>query len=562
MRESTHLLPQAERLLRRIAGLEAPLIELWGWPGSGAAALLQALLPLPGSRGLALAELAEEAAVRLALAPADSRMLVVAGDPGQRLADLASWLRPGQQLAFTASRSHAGLTLPVALIPPQELLLTVAELAQLWYLANGRQPRDSAAQALWRATDGWFRPVWLALEATGGVGLDNATAEQLLEIAPLRLFLRHELLDPLPAADREALLLAPRHRPPAVGGAEAPGWAVADGLGLWVEDGDHDRLPALLFAYLERDKRRRRLAARADAGRPPEPPPGAVEPPAAGSRKLPRATKATEAAAASPARLRPLFRVSLFGNPRVVAVEQADRLATTSEREVSWKLRRSFQVLAFLASSPGLQAGREDLEEAIWPADGERTIDRNFHPTLSHLRRSLERGERGVMPPPLLFRGGVYRLNPEIEWDVDLQDFDRRLAQGRELAASGQHGAAESWRRAWGPPPGPFLHGHYEHWAVARREQYQETYVELLRELGDLSVRLEELEGALDAYRAVLLEDPLQERTHLAVMRLYAGQGRRDLVRRQYERLCTVLLDELGVEPLPETEQEYHRLMS
>jgi DNA-binding SARP family transcriptional activator len=45
-------------------------------------------------------------------------------------------------------------------------------------------------------------------------------------------------------------------------------------------------------------------------------------------------------------------------------------------------------------------------------------------------------------------------------------------------------------------------------------------------------------------------------------MRLYAAQGRRDLVRRQYERLCTLLLDELGVEPLPETVQEYHRLMS
>jgi DNA-binding SARP family transcriptional activator len=45
-------------------------------------------------------------------------------------------------------------------------------------------------------------------------------------------------------------------------------------------------------------------------------------------------------------------------------------------------------------------------------------------------------------------------------------------------------------------------------------------------------------------------------------MRLYAGLGRRDLVRRQYERLCGLLLDELGVEPLPETEQEYHRLMS
>ena len=65
----------------------------------------------------------------------------------------------------------------------------------------------------------------------------------------------------------------------------------------------------------------------------------------------------------------------------------------------------------------------------------------------------------------------------------------------------------------------------------------------------------------MDAYRSVLLEDPLQERVHLAVMRLYASQGRRDLVRRQYDRLCTLLLEELGVEPMPQTTREYHRLM-
>jgi DNA-binding SARP family transcriptional activator len=45
-------------------------------------------------------------------------------------------------------------------------------------------------------------------------------------------------------------------------------------------------------------------------------------------------------------------------------------------------------------------------------------------------------------------------------------------------------------------------------------------------------------------------------------MRLYASQGRRDLIRKQYDKLCTLLLEELGVEPLPETTEEYHRLIS
>jgi DNA-binding SARP family transcriptional activator len=255
--------------------------------------------------------------------------------------------------------------------------------------------------------------------------------------------------------------------------------------------------------------------------------------------------------------VRPRYRVRLFGGPLVF------QMGAEGEREVGWKLRRSFQVLAFLAASPDLQASRDDLEEAVWPADGERTIDRNFHPTLSHLRRALDPGRRGTLPPPLLLRGGIYRLNPEIDWEIDLQEFNRRLAEGRELAAGGdERAAADTWQRAWRLYHGPFLHGYYEAWVVARREELQQAYLELLRDVGDLAVRLERTEDAVDAYRSLLLEDPLQERTHLAVMRLYAGQGRRDLVRRQYERLCTLLLDELGVEPLPETVQEYHRLMS
>ena len=43
MAESPSLLPQVDRLLRRIETLESPLVHVWGWPGTGRAALLEAL---------------------------------------------------------------------------------------------------------------------------------------------------------------------------------------------------------------------------------------------------------------------------------------------------------------------------------------------------------------------------------------------------------------------------------------------------------------------------------------------------------------------------------------
>ena len=224
------------------------------------------------------------------------------------------------------------------------------------------------------------------------------------------------------------------------------------------------------------------------------------------------------------------------------------------ERELDCRLRRSFQVLAFLASSPNLQAGREEVIEAVWPNEGEQTIERNFHPTLSHLRRALEGGRKGKdQPAPLLFRNGIYRLNPEVTWEIDVIEFSRLAEEGQGAAP-----AATRWR----PPPtpgsrpgsstaAPSSRATTRPGSTSRREDYQRLYLELLRELGDLYVRLGRNEEAMDAYRTVLVEDPLQERIHLAVMRLYAAQGRRDLVRRQYDNLCRILLEELGVAPLP-----------
>ncbi|HVT59894.1 MAG TPA: BTAD domain-containing putative transcriptional regulator [Thermoanaerobaculia bacterium] len=719
--EGDHLLPQLERLLRRILTLETPLIELWGWPGSGKSAVLQALLARCGKNGvgLALCDLASEDALRAALPAAgdagEARWLVASGEPCHAVHAAAHWLKPAQHLVFASTRRPLTPPFSDSLVSPQEMLLTLRETVALWVLLCGREPSPAAARALWEASDGWYRPLRLALEATAGEGLGALGAEQLLAIPPVRFFLRHEVLDTYDGAERELLLAAPAERPSCEDGEAASpqweGWRLAEERGFWVEGGERDRLPRLLAAFLERERGRRQrapAAAAADTASEADAPVGTpvakvVRPGAAIDRKdfeglegpeeleapegrercnegqkrrglerskwregrdqrdgpnqrdgreqtpaglarelgLPREAagrnhaagaapasgpagrfdrplwpapasgQAARAAAASAAASRSTRPAAVAGDgagraaeaaPEVVAAAAGDRRAAGRlarpprgagparrapaaplpvyrlrllgppqvqlalgevERDLGWKLRRSFQVLAYLASSPELEAGREELEEAVWPTEGERTIGRNFHPTLSHLRRALEGEQRGAGPAPLRFENGVYRLNPELQWQVDVHELSRRIDEGRALASRGELApAAETWRQAWRLYRGPFLQGHYEAWVSARREVYQRLYVELLRDLGDLYLTLERPEEALDAYRSVLLEDPLQERVHLAVMRIYSAQGRRDLVRRQYDRLCTLLRDELDVEPLPRTAQEYLRLMA
>jgi DNA-binding SARP family transcriptional activator len=160
-------------------------------------------------------------------------------------------------------------------------------------------------------------------------------------------------------------------------------------------------------------------------------------------------------------------------------------------------------------------------------------------------------------------RGELYRLNPRLVWTVDAVEMARGVDEGRRRLAEGQpEQAAELWSASWRLYGGPLLAGWEATWAVERREELHRRYLEMLRGLGEVRERLGRLPEAVDAYRSALAADPLQERTHQALMRLHARLGRRDHVRHQYEKLAALLAEELNVEPTEETTQLYHRLMS
>jgi DNA-binding SARP family transcriptional activator len=543
-------LPQADRLIRRLLALDGPLIQLWAWPGSGDNALLGALCAaLPAlARPLCRESTAEGPALRAAIAEGrcqGASWFVAMGLAPAALAAASDALLPGERLVYAAPRLLGSTGPRPALLPPAELLLEPRELCRLWRHATGEEPAPALVAHTHAATDGWYRPLCDLLAATGGAGLDGATAEDLVELPVVRSFLGYEVLAPLSEPQRARLCARAAAEEE---GEETLADAAAEPHGLWIDDGGTERLPRLLAAYLRRERRRRSLRS-----------PSVVAPAAAAASSASRAADpvpAPPASAAAPAG-KTTYSLVLFGSPVV------RRRDARGERPLECKLRRSLQVLAFLASAPDLEADRDALVEAIWPNEGERTVERNFHPTLSYLRRMLEAESRAAgLAPPLLFRGGVYRLNPEIEWEIDTREMQRRNERGRQRLLDNEVAlAVADWSEAWRLYRGPFLHGFFETWVAERRERLQEQYLDMLCELGAAYVRLERPGEALDAYRAVLVENPLEERIHVSVMRLYAQQGRRDLVKRQYDRLCALLMSELGEAPLAQTSADFHALM-
>jgi DNA-binding SARP family transcriptional activator len=512
-----------------MALLEAPAVQLWGWPGTGKSGILAALAGRAGSVGLALGDTESAARWKSALARARDRgaaWAVLAAPPSPAALDRAvRWLPSGLRLAF-AGVDRAVLPLRTAYVYPPELLLDPAEVREVWRTLSGVELAPESASALRAATDGWLHP--LRLLASSGRELPASfSPEALIDADPaLDGFFRSEVATALPELDFDR-------------------WGEEDlaalvGTGLALGDEANPRLPRLLAAWVERRGRDAEglLRARAKGG------------------SLARRRQAPSAPAIAPAPLGgPAFRVALLGRPQV------ERLTETGAVAIRFPLRRSFQTLAYLASSPDRSASRDELIEEIWSGESPGDVLRNFHPTLSHLRRSLSAGIKPKVVP-LLLHEGIYRLNPEIDWQIDWVELSVLVERARGETTARPEAAVEHLRRAWSLYRGSFLPRVDGEWAAPRRDQSQRIYLELLKSLGDLELQLGHHEPALDAYRALLSEDPLEERIHVAVMRLYGEEGRRDLVRRQYDRLCSLLLGELGLEPLEETTREFHQLMA
>lgn len=512
------------------------MIQIWAWPGTGKQALLEGLGEEDGARALAVGEVDGEERLRSTLSDpqvAAARWLVCLDLPRAGLEAACRLLRPGQRLVWAGFRRLDPNRLPVSFLTPEELLLDPDEALALWRCTlqaagggEGDSDRAALLERLRPLTAGWYTPLRLVARAAAEGRLDEGVEDtadselldRLLALPAIEAFLAHEVVGPLPSAAREALTARAR------GEAHDAGALAAYGLGGQGPGGA--ALPELLAGFLR------------------------------GRTGSPHPRTSTNA------HPRPQVRIALLGPPRVTLVPET---AGEPEVEVHWPLQRALKILAYLASAQDFHASRDDLIAALWPEDDEEKIARNFHPTLSHLRRALieawEEVHPSPPPPPLLFVHGSYRLNPDIAWEVDLDELSTALEEGRRRVRNEPETVVEIWRRAAALYRGPFLAGVYDAWAEPLRDRYQRRWLDLLKELADLNLELGHLTEAIDAYRQVLIEDPLREPVHQALMRVYSKQGRRDLVRRQYDRLTNLLTEDLGVEPLAETTEEYHRLM-
>jgi DNA-binding SARP family transcriptional activator len=242
--------------------------------------------------------------------------------------------------------------------------------------------------------------------------------------------------------------------------------------------------------------------------------------------------------------------------------------------ESAWCRRRAMSLVKLLALAPARRLHREVVVDALWPQLPLADAVPRLHQCAHYARRALGGADAVVL------RGSVVALCPDRDVTVDAEVFRRAGAAALaglvdpgtpDLAAAAGPGAAvaavpgagrpgddgsDPWAgslsgrvvsldrcvdrtlaaRAADAYHGPLLpEDAAEPWTEPHREQLRQLYLRMLRAAG--------------RWERLLLEDPADERAHLAIMRRHAARGERVEALRQFDRLAAVLRRELGAAP-------------
>lgn len=219
----------------------------------------------------------------------------------------------------------------------------------------------------------------------------------------------------------------------------------------------------------------------------------------------------------------------------------------------AWTTRRARDIFCFIATSKHRRVAKDILIDTFWPDEDPAVVEKNFHPTISHIRKALN-SRQTFKQNFIVFRDGAYQLNPDLSYLIDSEEFERAVAEAeaakREKDNDRLRESLESAHRLY---RGEFMPGIYEDWAEERRNYYSEQFARVTGALAKLSFAERRFADALKHSAEALKLDPYREDMHRLTLKTYAVQDKIPAAKKHFVTMSALLKDELGIEPSAET---------
>lgn len=241
-----------------------------------------------------------------------------------------------------------------------------------------------------------------------------------------------------------------------------------------------------------------------------------------------------------------MLRIYLTGR---MALECADTFLDAGE----FPGQQGRVVFAYLVAERARPVARSELIELLWPRGVPPAGQSSLTAIVSKLRALFTRaGMDGASV--LTGANGCYELRlPGPSW-VDVDAAADSVHEAEAALKSGDPG------RAYGPSAvahhiarRPFLPGEEGPWIEQRRDRLRNFLLRALECRAEIYLWNQEHSLAVEAAREAISLAPFRESAYRLLMRAHVAAGNAAEALRVYERCRTLISEELGVLPSPET---------
>ena len=216
-------------------------------------------------------------------------------------------------------------------------------------------------------------------------------------------------------------------------------------------------------------------------------------------------------------------------------------------------------LFAYLVMNRDRPHQRDHLAGLFWPDLPESKARRRLSQTLWQIQDALHDGRSSY----LIATTDTVAFDLTTKYWLDVEVFDRQfeVAESPDSAPSRASVDIAALRTCMDLYRGDFMAGFFEDWVIADQHHYRHRYLVAIRRLIDATKASGAYEEALRHARRLTHHDPLAEEVHQEVMRLCFLLGRSQEAIDHYERLRSILSEELGSQPTESTEELYRRIV-
>jgi DNA-binding SARP family transcriptional activator/pimeloyl-ACP methyl ester carboxylesterase len=199
---------------------------------------------------------------------------------------------------------------------------------------------------------------------------------------------------------------------------------------------------------------------------------------------------------------------------------------------------------------------RDELADLLWSGEPPTSWEKGLAVVISKLRTAL--GSVGLGEGVLTHSFGCYQLNLPADVWIDVEEAARAVELADEALARDDATAAHtSASVAAAIARRVFLPGAEGIWVEAKRAEQVVMLRRALHCMSNAALALGDVRGATAAASEAVALEPYREQGYVQLMSAQAAGGNRAEALHTYERCRTLLVEELGVNPSPQTEAAY-----